>query len=223
MMYQKKRAKQNIHRHFDKDPLSARSVYRIYLSWGGRICRISGHLHIYKGPGRSDRSSTQQGHQSWSQCRWHTFAMGGDNSRLSEGRAVWSAVRMQRAREKFWDQTKKVGTDTATQHKSIPIDLPLGLTSACAEKNNYNFEEVRHNFFFFFLFFSFLVVRDRSEISGNYFDFASLLPPLVQKGKRNNEIHTFFPPASRRMNAQCLSNRVSYLLFPSLRLDFLLV
>lgn len=145
--------------------------------------------------------------------------MGGDNSRLSEGRAVWSAVRMQRAREKFWDQTKKVGTDTATQHKSIPIDLPLGLTSACAEKNNYNFEEVRHNFYFF-LFFSFLVVRDRSEISGNYFDFASLLPPLVQKGKRNKEIHTFSPPASRRMNAQFLSNRVSYLLFPSLRLDF---
>lgn len=75
----------------------------------------------------------------------------------------------------------------------------------------------------FFSFFSFLVVRDRSEISGNYFDFASLLPPLVQKGKRNNEIHTFFPPASRRMNAQFLSNRVSYLLFPSLRLDFFFV
>lgn len=192
-MYQKKRAKQNIHGHFDKDPLSARSVYRIYLSWGGRICRISGHLHIYKGPGRSDRSSTQQGHQSWSQCRWHTFAMGGDNSRLSEGRAVWSAVRMQRAREKFWDQTKKVGTDTATQHKSIPIDLPLGLTSACAEKNNYNFEEVRHNFsssFFSFLFLLF-------EIDQKYLEIILILPPSFlpsfKKGRETMKYILFSP------------------------------
>lgn len=65
---------------------------------------ISGHLYIHRAPSLSDRSSTQQDHQSWSRCTGHKFAMGADISRIEQEFAVGQ---LRSSEVEFEDTTKR--------------------------------------------------------------------------------------------------------------------
>lgn len=65
---------------------------------------ISGHLDNYRAPSLSDRSSSQQDHQSWSRCSGHKFAMGGDISRIEQEFAVGQ---LRSSKDEFEDTTKR--------------------------------------------------------------------------------------------------------------------
>lgn len=84
--------------------------------------------------------------------------MGGDISRFIERgeqsrQLTVGAQRAMKKKEKKenWGEEggpkEKGGTDTVTHDKRLPIDLPLGCRSACAEKKNYNFKELKHILF----------------------------------------------------------------------------